>query len=90
MKLNVDEFKNKYKEKITDNDLLIELLEDVTDSYDDSELNSLKEELEKKDTEIAELKQKYIDRFYEVSDDEKKEDEVSGLEEKEVIDVKEI
>lgn len=90
MKLNVDEFKNKYKEKITDNDLLIELLEDVTDSYDDSELNSLKEELEKKDTEIAELKQKYIDRFYEVSDDGKKEEEVEGLEEKEVIDVKEI
>lgn len=89
MKLNVDEFKNKYKEKITDNDLLIELLEDVTDSYDDSELNGLKEALQEKDTEIAELKQKYIDRFYEVSDDDKKEED-PGLEEKEVIDVKEI
>lgn len=93
MKLNSDEFKEKYKEKLSDNqDLLIEILEDVTDSINNTdEINKLNEEISKKDEEINDLKQKYIDRFYEVDDDKTKTPEpVAGLEEKKVIDIREI
>ena len=93
MKLNTDEFKEKYKEKLSDNqDLLIEILEDVTDSFDNTdEISKLNEEISKKDEEINDLKQQYIDRFYKVDDVKTKSPEpVAGLEEKKVIDVKEI
>lgn len=93
MKLNTDEFKEKYKEKLSDNqDLLIEILEDVTDSFDNTdEISTLNEEISKKDKEINDLKQQYIDRFYEGNDDKIKSPEpIAGLEEKKVIDIKEI
>ncbi len=93
MRLSKDEFQEKYKEKLSDNqDLLIEILEDVTDSIDNTdEINKLNEEISKKDEEINDLKQKYIDRFYEVDDGNvKKPEPVAGLEEKKVIDIKEI
>lgn len=91
-KMNLDEFKNKYNEKIVDNDdLLIELFEDVSDSFNsnDEELVSLKEEIAKKEVEVEELKKKYKERFL-TSTDEQKEEEENVLEEKEVIDIKEI
>ena len=91
-KMNLEEFKNKYNEKIVDNDdLLIELFEDVSDSFNsnDEEINSLKEEIAKKEAEVEELKRKYKERFL-TSTDEQKEEEENVLEEKEVIDIKEI
>lgn len=92
-KMNLEEFKNKYNEKIVDNDdLLIELFEDVEDSFNESneeELESLKEEIAKKEVEVEELKRKYKERFL-TSTEEKEEEKEEVLEEKEVIDIKEI
>lgn len=93
MKLSKEELKKKIDEKISDDDLKIELLEDVEDSFesDDSEKIS-KEEYEKVISERDEIKQKYKDRF--LNNEESKEDdeepEEKGLEEKDIIDVKEI
>lgn len=93
MKLSKEDLKKKIDEKISDDDLKIELLEDIEDSFesDDSEKIS-KEEYEKVVSERDEIKQKYKDRF--LNNEESKEDdeepEEKGLEEKDVIDVKEI
>ena len=100
-RLGKDEFNKKYSEKIVDNDdLLIELMEDISDSVDgeSAELASLKEEISKKELEINDLKMKYEDlkskykeRF--LSSEELEKVEIvpeESLEVKEVIDVKEI
>ena len=76
-KLTKEEFNTKYSEKITDNDdLVIELMEDFSDSISEdekAELDSLKEEIEKKDAEIVELKRKYKERFLDSAKTEEKE-----------------
>lgn len=94
MKLSKDELKAKIDEKISDEDLKIELLEDVEDSIEveDGEEKVSKEEYEKVVAERDEIKKKYKERFLGKEDekeDEKEEDE-EGLSEEEVIDVKEI
>ena len=95
MKLSKDELKAKIDEKISDEDLKIELLEDVEDSLEveDGEEKVSKEEYEKVVAERDEIKKKYKERFLgkedEKEEDEKEEDE-EGLSEEEVIDVKEI
>lgn len=90
MKLSKEELKQKISDSITDNDdLVISLLEDVEDSMeensapDNSELEELKEKYE-------ELKGKYKERFLNGKEKEDPEEKDEGLEEKEVIDVKEI
>lgn len=94
MKLSKDELKAKIDEKIEDEDLKIELLEDVEDSIDDvvdEAEKVLKEDYDKVMSELADLKEKYKARF--LSKDEiveEKEELEDGLEEKEEIDVKEI
>ena len=95
MKLSKEDLKKKIDEKISDDDLKIELLEDIEDSFDtESETETVsKEDYEKVVSERDEIKKKYKERFLsneETKDDEEKEDEETGLEEKEVIDVKEI
>lgn len=96
-KLTKDEFKQKYNDLITDNDdLLISLLEDIEDtiseetfsSEEKQELETLREEISTKETEIEELKKKYKERFLSATDEE--EPKTEELEEKEVIDVREI
>lgn len=96
-KLGKDEFNKKYSEKIVDNDdLLIELMEDVSDSIevgDSEELATLKAELDDIKTKYEDLKEKYKERFLsseEIKEEIKDEVEDETLEEKEVIDVKEI
>lgn len=93
-KLNAEEFNNKYAEKITENDdLLIELMEDFSDSItpaENEELENLKVELEKAQADYIELKEKYKQRFLSAVEDKKEEEPVEGLEEQEVIDIKEI
>lgn len=71
-------------------DIKIELMEDITDSFDDSELVSLREEISNTKDELDDLKRKYKERFSEIK--EVKKDEVDDIykEEKEYIDVKEI
>ncbi len=89
-KLTLEELKKKYNEKITDNDdLLIELMEDLTDSIDVSkDIEDLKATIEVKEKELADLKEKYKQRFLNAVEEVKEENE--DLEEKEIIDIKEI
>ena len=96
-KLTKEEMKQKYNDTITDNDdLLISLLEDIEDSMSEEvfseeekkELETLREDIAKKDAEIEELKRKYKERFLSATDEE--EPKVEELEEKKVIDITEI
>lgn len=93
MKLNKEELKKKIDEKVEDEDLKIELLEDIEDSVDViKEDETEKVEKTAYDDVVAErdeIKRKYIERFLngeETSDEVKEED----LKEEEIIDVKEI
>lgn len=94
-KLSKEDFNKKYSEMITDNDeLLISLMEDFADSIspdESSELETVKKELEDAKAKVTELTQKYKERFLDaVADTEEKEEVTEDLEEKEIIDVKEI
>ena len=94
MKLNKEELKKKIDEKISDEDLKIELLEDIEDSIDVSENETEKVDKTAYDEVVAErdeIKRKYKERFLkgeEVKEDTEEDDE--ELKEEEVIDVKEI
>lgn len=93
MKLSKDELISKINGLEIDDNVKIELMEDVTDSMevapevDNTELEEIK-------TKYEELKTKYKERFLkgdetkEEEKEEKKDDE--ELEEKEIIDIKEI
>ena len=90
-RISKDELISKINEKVTDEDVKIELMEDVTDSFD-GEDNSLQEEVDRLNEEVASLKEKYKERFLKSDDVEKKEDEIKedDDDEEKVIDVKEI
>lgn len=96
MKLSKEELKKKIDEKITDEDLKIELLEDIEDSFEVKEDESEKVEKTAYDEVVAErdeIKRKYKERFLNGSEEKeetKEEESEEGLEEEEVIDVKEI
>lgn len=93
MKLSKDELIAKINDKVMDEDVKIELMEDITDSFEgeSTENDERVKELEEK---LKIMTEKYKERF--LKGDDKKEDEVEEkedveeLEEKEVIDVKEI
>lgn len=93
MKLSKDELKQKVNELVTDNDIAIQLLEDIEDSMEVGEVDTAKiDELQAK---LDDLQEKYKQRFLKGDDkkedaEEKKEDVDEELEEKEVIDIKEI
>lgn len=97
MKLSKEELKKKIDEKIEDEDLKIELLEDIEDSVDVTEDESEKVEKTAYDEVVAErdeIKRKYKERFLsaeEVKEDTEDSEETEETEEtEEVIDVKEI
>lgn len=92
MKLSKDEVKKRIDEVITDEDLKISLLEDIEDSMESDEVEKVtKEDYDKIVSERDELKQKYKERFLSGKAAEKTEDvEEKGLEEKNIIDIKEI
>lgn len=93
MKLSKEDLKKKIDEKISDDDIKIELLEDIEDSIDVSEDETEKVEKTAYDKVVAErdeIKRKYKERFLkgeEVKEDSEDDEE---LKEEEVIDVKEI
>lgn len=101
-KLTADEFIKKYtvdKKISEDDDVLIELMEDISDSVvenetESEEITKLKADNEKLAADYADLKERYKNRFLssEVVVNEKTEEkeEDGEPEEKEVIDVKEI
>lgn len=92
MKLSKDDLIKKINDKVMDEDVKIELMEDITDSFKEG---STSEEDTQRITELEEkyktLQEKYKERFLqgeEKKDEEKEDDE--ELEEKEVVDIKEI
>lgn len=91
MKLSKEELKQKVNELVTDNDIAIQLLEDIEDSMEVGEVDTAKiDELQAK---FDELQEKYKQRFLkgdEKKDAKDKKEDDEELEEKEVIDIKEI
>ena len=102
---SLDDFKRKLSDKIVDNDdLVIELLEDLDDSFTPKENEELEEmkkliiekdaEIEKSKAELLDLKAKYKERFLSPASESEVEtiDEKvpEEVEEEEVIDIKEI
>ena len=90
MKLSKDELIAKINGYEIDDNVKIELMEDVTDSFENSVDTSETDDLKAK---YEELKQKYKDRFLKGEETEKEtKDETDNpeMEEKEVIDIKEI
>lgn len=93
-KYSAEELSSRVNELELDDDVKISLMEDITDSVtpdESEELANLKAEVEKTKAEYEELKEKYKARFLKaVETEEKEEVKDDDLEEKEVIDVKEL
>lgn len=93
-KYSAEELSNRVNELELDDDVKISLMEDITDSVtpdESEELANLKAEVEKTKADYEELKEKYKARFLKaVETEEKEEVKDDDLEEKEVIDVKEL
>ena len=102
---SLDDFKRKLSDKIVDNDdLVIELLEDLDDSFTPKENEELEEmkklmiekdaEIEKAKAELLDLKARYKERFLspasESEADTIDEKVPEEVKEEEVIDIKEI
>ena len=91
MKMSKDDLIKKINDKVMDEDVKIELMEDITDSFEESSTSEEDtqriEELEEK---YKTLQEKYKERFLQGTEIKKEDNEDDGLEEKEVIDIKEI
>ena len=91
-KYSAEELSSRINDLELDDDVKISLMEDITDSVspdESEELASLKAEVEKAHADYEEIKEKYKPRFLKaVETEEEVKDE--DLEEKEVIDVKEL
>lgn len=96
MKLSKDELLQKINEKVENEDIKLELLEDITDSFSEEnseDLEELKNKLEETTNKLTEITNKYKERFLKTEEKEEKKEDINNkdeLEEKEVIDVKEI
>lgn len=92
-KYSAEEINGRINELGIEDDLKIALMEDIADSIlpeSTEELDNAIAELNSVKEELAILTEKYKERFLNVSEDKKEEDKVNELEEKEVIDIKEI
>lgn len=101
MVLSKEDFKKKIDTLEISDDKKIEILEDIEDSWTDDVNEEYKSryEAEKKEmeasiasleAETANLKAKYKERFFNSDSVENKEDITEDIEEKKIIDVKEI
>ena len=92
MKMSKEDLIAKVNDKVMDEDVKIELMEDITDSFAENETNEEdKKRVEELEEKYNTLQEKYKQRFLQGKEVEvEKEDEDDGLEEKKVIDVKEI
>ena len=93
-KLSKEEFIAKIDEKLPE-DLKIEFMEDVSDSFENDSSDVIAEkdaEIERLKAEVDELKAKYKERFLKSDEieEEKSDDEVDELKEEEIIDIEEI
>lgn len=94
-KLSKEELIKKVSEKVMDEDVSIELMEDITDSFDTEIVDTSSEDkarIEELETKLKEIKDKYKERFLKGSDEKEdiEESEDTEMKEKEVIDIKEI
>lgn len=92
-KLSKDELLKKITEKITDEDLVIELMEDISDSLDvsaEEEKKVLEDKITELELKLEDLKTKYKERFLKGEVTEEVKEEIEEPKEEEVIDVKEI
>lgn len=93
MKLSKEELIAKVNEKVENVDLAIELIEDITDSFELADTSELDNKISELTEELSNLKEKYKNRFLGIPEEpgEPEEDEnVPELETKEVVDIKEI
>lgn len=91
MKMSKEDLIKKVNDKVMDEDVKIELMEDITDSFEeDSTSEEDKQRVKELEEKYKTLQEKYKERFLQGKEIEEKEDVEDGLEEKEVIDVKEI
>ena len=93
MKLSKEELKNKINEIVTDNEIAITLLEDIEDSMDNNEVDT--SEIEEWKNKFNDLQEKYKERFLNGDEKSKKnnkddEEDEEEIDEKEIIDIKEI
>ena len=91
-KLSKEELLKKISEKVLDNDLSVELLEDITDSMDvsdDAEKQSLQDKIAELESKLEELKAKYKERFL-TNDKSEEPEEPEEPKEENIIDIKEI
>lgn len=92
-KLSKDELLKKITEKVTDEDLVIELMEDISDSLDvsyEEEKKVLEEKINELELKLEDLKTKYKERFLKGEVIEEVKEEIEEPKEEEVIDIKEI
>lgn len=93
-KYSAEELSSRINDLELDDDVKISLMEDITDSVspdESEELASVRAELEKAKADYEELKEKYKSRFLQaVETEEVEEVKDDDLEEKEVIDIKEL
>lgn len=98
MKLSKEDLITKVNEKVMDEDVKIELMEDISDSFESEEKENNSEEYENKIKEMEDkyniLQTKYKERFLQGNktkeEAEKEDEEEMGVDKKEVIDIKEI
>ena len=92
-KYSAEELSSRVNDLELDDEVKISLMEDITDSVspdESEELAGVKAELEKAHADYEELKEKYKARFLKAVETEEEKEVEEDLEEKEVIDVKEL
>lgn len=93
MKMSKEEFITYVDGLEIDEDKKIELMENISDSFEEFDDTEYKKIIEEKDGKIEEIRKKYKERFMEKIDDkidDKIEDIKDDDEEEKVIDIKEI
>lgn len=96
MKLSKEELMAKVNEKVENVDLAIELIEDITDSFELADTSELDNKISELTDELSNLKEKYKNRFLGIPENPEETsgageaEDVPELETKEVVDIKEI
>ena len=91
MKLSKEELIKKVNEKVMDEDVKVELMEDITDSFDTEEKTEVEDERVKElEEKYDNLLQKYKERFLSSDKEPEKEEEYEEAEEEKIVDIKEI
>lgn len=87
-KISKEELNVKISERIEDIDLATELLEDIADSFDETDDSESIALIENLNEEIKNLKQKYKERF--TSSEKINDENETEIEDEKIIDIKEI